>query len=444
MNKNLFSLLLGTSAIVYIAFCSVASAANPSDKFQDQPSIEIHLETLNKFQSIKNEEYKDSAPYKKSAPEKHRKDKKKLAPKLATATSSVEKPTIAPAETENKNPVQQEVDKAIAKPTKTPPILKDMPAAIQKVSGATLPQKEEPKAELTKTQEKMPEVKMPEVKQPVEAKEPLPVLPKVGEQSSVAPSPKEEVLPLPLSSPAIAENAGDAPSLVVPKQIDSVPASAGKESGTHKIAEPSALPLPSSTSTAPVAIETPASSSPEPVLPPLPQSKEKMLDPMPLPPSPANEMAAAITAKEMEKPPAKIEEPTLPDVKEAPPKEAKPVPLSPLPEGSSLDNKQTVAKKTAEMSINFLNTETVLPLASQGELKKLITKAGGARFSLVAFASGGGDKSITARRVSLSRALSVRAFMIENGVDKLKINVQAEGDKNDGGAADRVDIFIVK
>jgi len=64
--------------------------------------------------------------------------------------------------------------------------------------------------------------------------------------------------------------------------------------------------------------------------------------------------------------------------------------------------------------------------------------------NILAYAASSADQASTARRVSLSRALSVRAYLIDNGINNLRINVQAEGDKNpSGGAPDRVDIFVV-
>lgn len=64
------------------------------------------------------------------------------------------------------------------------------------------------------------------------------------------------------------------------------------------------------------------------------------------------------------------------------------------------------------------------------------------RVSVIAYASAVGDQASTARRISLSRALSVRAYLIDAGVNNLRINVQAEGDKNPGGDPDRVDLFV--
>ncbi len=64
------------------------------------------------------------------------------------------------------------------------------------------------------------------------------------------------------------------------------------------------------------------------------------------------------------------------------------------------------------------------------------------RVTLIAYASVVGDQASTARRVSLSRALSVRAYLIDAGVNNMRINVQAEGDKNPGGDPDRVEVFL--
>lgn len=64
--------------------------------------------------------------------------------------------------------------------------------------------------------------------------------------------------------------------------------------------------------------------------------------------------------------------------------------------------------------------------------------------NILAYASATADQASTARRVSLSRALSVRAYFIDNGINNLRINVQAEGDKNpSGGNPDRVDVYVI-
>lgn len=86
-----------------------------------------------------------------------------------------------------------------------------------------------------------------------------------------------------------------------------------------------------------------------------------------------------------------------------------------------------------------------MPLSVQSQLDsvaKQLSHNDNLRVTLVAYASAAGDQASTARRVSLSRALSVRAYLIDAGVNNMRINVQAEGDKNPGGDPDRVDLVL--
>jgi outer membrane protein OmpA-like peptidoglycan-associated protein len=63
------------------------------------------------------------------------------------------------------------------------------------------------------------------------------------------------------------------------------------------------------------------------------------------------------------------------------------------------------------------------------------------RIELVAYASGDADQAIEARRVSLARAVMVRAYLIQHGVASTRIDVRALGNRvTDGGSADRVDL----
>jgi outer membrane protein OmpA-like peptidoglycan-associated protein len=102
-------------------------------------------------------------------------------------------------------------------------------------------------------------------------------------------------------------------------------------------------------------------------------------------------------------------------------------------------------KNPPELRIIFKTTETTIPLTVSDELNKMakqLIQNDNQRVTLIAYASAAGDQVSTARRISLSRALSVRAFLIDAGVNNLRINVQAEGDKNPGGEADRVDLYV--
>ena len=102
-------------------------------------------------------------------------------------------------------------------------------------------------------------------------------------------------------------------------------------------------------------------------------------------------------------------------------------------------------KTPPSLRIVFKTTETTIPLTVNDELNKLakqLIQNDNQRVTLIAYATAAGDQASTARRISLSRALSVRAFLIDAGVNNLRINVQAEGDKNPGGEADRVDMYV--
>jgi outer membrane protein OmpA-like peptidoglycan-associated protein len=67
------------------------------------------------------------------------------------------------------------------------------------------------------------------------------------------------------------------------------------------------------------------------------------------------------------------------------------------------------------------------------------------RVQLVAYASGAPDQSSQARRLSLSRAIGVRSYLIEQGIKSARIDVRALGNRTDvGGSPDRVDVVPVE
>jgi outer membrane protein OmpA-like peptidoglycan-associated protein len=98
------------------------------------------------------------------------------------------------------------------------------------------------------------------------------------------------------------------------------------------------------------------------------------------------------------------------------------------------------------VQILYAELETAVPAEAREALSTLAAqlKANDAlRISVVAHASSNGDQTSTARRVSLARALAIRAHLIDQGVDNLRINVQAEGNKDPRDAPNRVDMFLL-
>ncbi|HUB95481.1 MAG TPA: OmpA family protein [Stellaceae bacterium] len=66
------------------------------------------------------------------------------------------------------------------------------------------------------------------------------------------------------------------------------------------------------------------------------------------------------------------------------------------------------------------------------------------RLQLAAYASGSAADMIAARRLSLTRAIEMRAYLIGKGVPSVRMEVHAFGDQNVGtGPPDRVDLMIV-
>ncbi|MBM3491889.1 MAG: hypothetical protein FJX68_15895 [Alphaproteobacteria bacterium] len=86
-------------------------------------------------------------------------------------------------------------------------------------------------------------------------------------------------------------------------------------------------------------------------------------------------------------------------------------------------------------------------LASDGEqqLRALANalRTTESRLQVKAYASGDADNSSRARRLALSRALTVRSQLIEQGIRSTRVDVRALGVPSDGGPEDRVDLLLL-
>jgi outer membrane protein OmpA-like peptidoglycan-associated protein len=99
------------------------------------------------------------------------------------------------------------------------------------------------------------------------------------------------------------------------------------------------------------------------------------------------------------------------------------------------------------MQIVFKSTASKLPDTAKAGLKTLAAKLKGQpalRLQLMAYAGGESLSSGKARRLSLSRALSVRSFLIENGVRSTRIDVRALGNKTAEEPSNRVDVTVAE
>ncbi len=97
--------------------------------------------------------------------------------------------------------------------------------------------------------------------------------------------------------------------------------------------------------------------------------------------------------------------------------------------------------------IPFVHGAADLPESAHADLERAVRamkKDESAHLQLIAYASGFGDDADShARRLSLSRALAVRSYLIDQGVRSTRVDVRALGNKVPDGPPDRVDIVLV-
>jgi outer membrane protein OmpA-like peptidoglycan-associated protein len=176
----------------------------------------------------------------------------------------------------------------------------------------------------------------------------------------------------------------------------------------------------------------------------------------------------ATAKKKLEKPaaiaPRKLVPP--PEVKKAlKKKEAKkePVKSSPLKAVAEIPAPAAAKKETASlpplikaapapsanmnMKVVFAADTSRLPnpvKAKLNDLAGMMKKKEELRIQLLAYAGGKSLSPSKARRLSLSRALSVRSYLIEKGIRSTRIDVRALGNKTTEEPLNRVDVNVIK
>ncbi len=208
------------------------------------------------------------------------------------------------------------------------------------------------------------------------------------------------------------------------------------------IAAPKPIPIP-----APV-ISDPVIKAPPPVaaIAPLPSPKSASVvaqrKPMPVP------IAAPVSPPVNLKPiKAPSQQPTI--VKPTP----KPDPTFITQLTSKAKQKASIApnggdiKTGKALRVVFNPEEIRLPAKAKKGLLSVTNKLKGAvtlRLQLQAYAGSVSMSSSKARRVSLSRALSIRSYLIKSGIPSTRIDVRALGNKSTEKPINRVDVNIVE
>lgn len=168
------------------------------------------------------------------------------------------------------------------------------------------------------------------------------------------------------------------------------------------------------------------------------------------PPAPATTMPK--TAEPPVKAPGQVAAmtpPSVPPPAAAPTPEpaTTPVPAHPKPAATEAPIAEA-PRASGAPHVDFAVGATDLSAAARAELDALAKQLNAdqnGRVQLVAYATGAADEANQARRLSLSRALNVRAYLIDHGVRNTRMDVRALGNRPDGNKpADRVEIVFFK
>ncbi len=193
---------------------------------------------------------------------------------------------------------------------------------------------------------------------------------------------------------------------------------------------PKPAPAPPPPKPAPAPPSTAAAKPPEPAPPPpkraAPETAAAPPRPQPQPPSPPK------TAAPAPRPPAEVAA-TTPATETPPPPRPASRPAAPVTAGQPM----TVLFSPGDAQLSDEFAGALNQIADQ------IKDDERARLQLKAFAAGGSTSPSAARRLSLSRALAVRSFLIEAGLSSTKIDVRALGAKYESGPPDRVDVVVL-
>lgn len=176
-----------------------------------------------------------------------------------------------------------------------------------------------------------------------------------------------------------------------------------------------------------------------PTPPPVASLPKAKTAPAPPPPPPALPKAAVATAAPPPPPPAPEKAPAA-KPENAALTTAPAAPVTPPAAPSA----QSAAGDTVRIA--FPAGQSQLPANASAELDKVVgrlAKDASLRVQLMAYADGDNDGANKARRLSLSRALAVRAYLIDNEITSTRMDVRALGNRSDDGPADRVDVVVV-
>ena len=227
---------------------------------------------------------------------------------------------------------------------------------------------------------------------------------------------------------------------------------AAMRSGTSRLATPPAMPSASTPAPSAPAVRAPTVLQPEKPTPPKVAAPKPTETPKPAAPVAGTEKPARATQRSAALPSAKPEPVTPPAAtasKAEPQAEPKAAPKPAEQRVAALPPKDSAASQPAPAGVTRLsfgfNQAEMDQAAREGlqTIAKRLQDNESLRVQLLAYAGGEGMSSSQARRLSLSRALAVRSYLIEQGIRSTRMDVRALGNTGKDGPADRVDIRII-
>ncbi len=183
----------------------------------------------------------------------------------------------------------------------------------------------------------------------------------------------------------------------------------------------------------------PAMKMAAPEKPPRELAAKRPISPPPISSTPLEPAEPAPRSASMVPPPPKIRDrarppPTASAV--APPPQT--AVLTPAREGFGIGRSYRLAFASGRSKLDGASTALLDEIAGGAKTDRSI------RLKLLAYADAAGQTASQSRRLSLARALAVRAYLIDGGVRSVQFEVHANGKELEGGPPDRVDVIVGK
>ncbi len=202
---------------------------------------------------------------------------------------------------------------------------------------------------------------------------------------------------------------------------------------TAPILKPKAAPVtpPSRINVARPSVQSPAAPIAKKIETPVPARKPTVADiPVVAPSKPAatEEKKSSVASS----PALAVTQEAAPTPAESPPSHPRSVPAVP---------------SKSDLTLTFAGASADLNIDTQQKLDAIIRQmidAPAMRLQLRSYAAGPDGTKSDARRLSLSRALSVREFLMSHGIDSTRVDVRALGSETDTQPLDRVDAVFVR